>query len=151
MADRAAEPVTTPPIRAEIGANRLELIESGQARLHTLIEAIAGAEHSIKMLMYMFNPDHVGDEVRDALVAAARRGVRVRLLVDGFGSAAPPKFFDNLDESGGQYCVFNPSWGRRYFVRNHQKLVVVDDRIALIGGAKIDDNYLLDPGGGHGA
>src|SRR5437868_3956610 len=73
MADHAAEPVTTPPIRAEIGANRLELIESGQARLDTLIEAIAGAEHSIKMLMYMFNPDHVGDEVRDALVAQASR------------------------------------------------------------------------------
>ena len=40
------------------------------------------------MLMYMFNPDHTGDVVRDALVEAARRGVEVKLLIDGFGSAA---------------------------------------------------------------
>ena len=77
--------------------------------------------------------------VRDALVEAARRGVEVKLLIDGFGSAAPPDFFAALDQAGGEHCVFNPSYGRRYLMRNHQKLVVIDEDGAIIGGANIDD------------
>jgi cardiolipin synthase len=101
------------------------------------------------MLMYMFNPDRDGDAVRDALTEAARRGVEVKLLIDGFGSAATPKFFTDLAEAGGEHCVFNPSWGRRYLLRNHQKLIVIDDETVLIGGANIDANYLQDRGSKH--
>lgn len=146
MADRAPEPVTPPPIRAEVAGNLLEVIETGEGRMRALLEMIAGAQHSLKMLMYMFNPDHSGDVVHDALIDAARRGVDVKLLIDGYGSAAPPKFFADLDENGGRYCVFNPRYGRGYLWRNHQKLVVADDRVALIGGANIDDTYLTDAG-----
>jgi cardiolipin synthase A/B len=149
MADIDAQPATRSPIRAEIAGNTLELLETGEERLAALLEMIAGAQHSLKMLMYMFNPDRTGDEVRDALVEAARRGVEVKLLIDGFGSAAPPRFFTSLDESGGQYCVFNPSFGSRYLLRNHQKLVVADDRIAIIGGANVDDTYMTDRGAKH--
>ena len=149
MANRAPEPVTTPPIRAEVAGNMLEVIETGEARMRVLLELIGSAKHSLKMLMYMFNPDHSGDVVRDALIDAARRGVDVKLLIDGFGSAAPPKFFADLAENGGRYCVFNSRFGRRYLWRNHQKLVVADDRVALIGGANIDDTYLTDAGPRH--
>jgi cardiolipin synthase len=149
MADHPAEPVTHPPIRAEIAGNRLEVIETGAGRLRALLDLIAGAQHSFKMLMYMFNPDHAGSAVHDALLAAARRGVDVRLLVDGFGSDAPPQFFADLADAGGDYCVFNPSWGRRYLLRNHQKLVTADDAIAILGGANIDETYLTDTGPKH--
>jgi cardiolipin synthase A/B len=149
MADHPAEPVTRPPITAEIGGNRLEMIESGEARLSILLELIGGAERCIKLLMYMFNPDEVGEIVRDALVAAVARGVEVRLLIDGFGSGAPPSFFDPLTAAGGERCVFNPSYGRRYLLRNHQKLVVIDDQIAIIGGANIDSTYMSDGGAEH--
>ena len=149
MADQPAEPITKPPISAEIAGNRLELIESGEARLRTLIEHISCANRCIKMLMYMFNPDHVGHAVRDALVAAAQRGVEVRLLIDGFGSDAPADYFDVLNRAGGEECVFNPSYGRRYLLRNHQKLIVIDDEIAIIGGANIDDTYMIDHGAKH--
>src|SRR5690349_20618949 len=118
MADHPVEPIDRPPIRAEIAGNWLEVIESGEDRLQMLLELIGGAEQCIKMLMYMFNADRVGERVRDALVAAARRGVEVRLLVDGFGSGAPPEFFDELSAVGGEECVFNPSYGRRYLFRN---------------------------------
>ena len=101
------------------------------------------------MLMYMFNADHSSEAVRDALVEAAQRGVEVKLLIDGFGSSTPPRFFSQLEESGGQYCVFHPRYGSRYLVRNHQKLVVVDDRIAVIGGANVDDTYMTDRGPKH--
>ncbi len=96
------------------------------------------------MLMYMFTPDNDGDAVRNALTEAARRGVDVKLLIDGFGSAATPKFFTELAEAGGEYCVFNPSYGRRYLLRNHQKLIVIDEATVLIGGANIDATYLDD-------
>jgi cardiolipin synthase len=153
MADLPAgpqrEPLSRPPIRAEIAGNRLELIESGEMRLEILLGLIRGAEHSIKMLMYMFNADHVGRTVRDHLVEAAQRGVEVRLLIDGFGSAARPEFFEPLSKAGGEECVFNPSYGRRYLLRNHQKLVIVDEKVAIIGGANIDDTYMCDSGARH--
>ena len=146
MADRAVTPVTNPPIRAEIAGNKLELIESGVDRFKLLLQLIGGARTSIKMLMYMFNPDRDGDAVRNALTEAALRGVKVKLLIDGFGSAATPNFFTDLGNAGGEHCVFNPSWGRRYLLRNHQKLIVVDDETVLIGGANIDATYLEDRG-----
>ena len=86
MADQP--PVMSSTIRAEIAGNRLEVIESGDARLKLLLELIGGAERSIKILMYMFNADPVGEQVRDALVDAAARGVEIKLLIDGFGSDA---------------------------------------------------------------
>ena len=149
MADQGTLPAKTAPIRAEIAGNRLERIESGLERFNLLLELIAGARTSIKMLMYMFNPDRDGDAVRDALTEAARRGVKVKLLIDGFGSAATPDFFTKLAQAGGEHCVFNPSWGRRYLLRNHQKLIVVDDETVLIGGANIDATYLADRGAKH--
>ena len=149
MADLAAEPFTRPPIRADIAGNRLRLIESGDERLATLLQLIGAAERSIKMLMYMFNADRVGVAVRDALVAAAERGVEVRLLIDGFGSGATAAFFDSLNAAGAEECVFNPSYGRSYLLRNHQKLVVIDGRTAIIGGSNIDDTYMMDSGPRH--
>lgn len=149
MADRGSDPPRRAPIRAEIAGNRLELIETGQERFRLLLELIASARTSIKMLMYMFNPDRDGDAVRDALTQAARRGVEVQLLIDGFGSAVTPQFFDDLAEAGGDHCVFNPSWGRRYLLRNHQKLIVIDETTVLIGGANIDATYLDDRSAHH--
>ena len=84
-----------------------------------------------------------------ALTEAASRGVEVKLLVDGFGSAATPQVLRRAREAGGEHCVFNPSWGRRYLLRNHQKLIVIDDRTVLIGGANIDATYLEDRGSKH--
>lgn len=146
MADQTAKPPGPTPIRAEIEGNQLVLIESGEERLDLLLELIGAAEKSIVLLMYMFNPDAAGMSVRDALVAAARRGVDVKLMIDGFGSSARSDFFAALSDAGGRHCVFNPSYGRRYLMRNHQKLVVIDDRTAIIGGANIDQAYLTDDG-----
>jgi len=137
------------PIRAEVAGNRLEVIETGDARLNAILELIASATTSLNVLMYMFNADEAGDAVRNALDAAACRGVAVKLLIDGFGSAAPHPFLGGLRRSGGDYCVFNPSYGRRYLVRNHQKIIVADERTAIIGGANIDETYLTDSGPEH--
>jgi cardiolipin synthase len=147
MADQPDNPRR--PIRADVGGNRLEVIERGHERLRAVLDLIAGATTSLKVLMYMFNADEAGDAVRNALDAAACRGVDVKLLIDGFGSAAPHPFLEMLRRSGGDYCVFNPTYGRRYLVRNHQKIIVADERVAIIGGANIDETYLTDSGPEH--
>jgi cardiolipin synthase len=137
-------------IRAVVEGNRLELIESGVARLEELLRIIAGAEESLRLIFYIFDSDDSGRRVRDALVEAAGRGVRVRLLVDGFGcSTADARFFQPIKDAGGDFCVFNPRYGARYLVRNHQKLVVADRKAGIIGGANIQDSYLTDEGPKH--
>lgn len=137
------------PIRADVAGHRLELIETGSARLSVLLELIGGARKSLRIIMYMFDPDRVGKAVLDALIAAASRGVEVSLLIDGFGSDVPPRFFTHLEDAGGHYRLFNPAYGRRYLLRNHQKLIVVDDRTAIVGGANIDESYMTDTGPTH--
>jgi cardiolipin synthase len=144
-----SNPALNEAIRAEVAGNRLDVIETGDARLHAVLDLIGSASNSLNVLMYMFNADEAGDAVRNALDAAACRGVDVKLLIDGFGSAAPHPFLEVLRKSGGDYCVFNPTYGRRYLVRNHQKIIVADERIAIIGGANIDETYLTDTGPEH--
>lgn len=151
MADDAPGPLVTAPRRpgAIVAGNRIELIEGGEERLRAILELIANARESVRILFYIFNADWAGRLIRDALVEAAKRGVAVKLLVDGFGSTIQPKFLAGLQENGGETCVFNPSYGARYLVRNHQKLAIADERFAIIGGANIDDTYLSDEGPRH--
>ena len=151
MADQPTSATSTPgPIRATVEGNRLELIESGEARLAELLKIVERAEESLRLIFYIFDSDESGHRVRDALVQAAERGVRVRLLVDGFGcSTAEPEFFKPIKEAGGDFCVFNPRYGARYLVRNHQKLVVADKTVGIIGGANVQDSYLTDEGPTH--
>ncbi|HVM38355.1 MAG TPA: phosphatidylserine/phosphatidylglycerophosphate/cardiolipin synthase family protein [Sphingomicrobium sp.] len=138
------------PIRARIAGTRLELVESGEARLQAILDLIDGAEHSVRLLFYIFVADRVGRRIRDALAAAAQRGVKVKLLLDGYGcSAADPAFFQEVARHGGKLCLFHPRYGRRYLVRNHQKLCIADERRALIGGANIEDCYMTDEGPRH--
>lgn len=137
-------------IRATVAGNALELLEKGSDRLRAILRLIDGAQSSVRLLFYIFHVDRAGEAVRDALVRAAERGVKVEVLLDGFGcSGGMPGFFEPLDQSGGNLCLFHASYGRRYLLRNHQKLVVADGTHALIGGANIDQEYLADEGPGH--
>lgn len=135
------------PIRHRVGGTDLTLIEGGPGRLQAILDLIDGAQHSLRLLFYMFSADHCGTAIRDALIAALGRGVTVKLLLDGFGSGdTPVDFFQPIDDGGGQFCRFHPKYGRRYLLRNHQKLVIADDCRALIGGANVQDSYLLGEG-----
>ncbi|HEY0111922.1 MAG TPA: phosphatidylserine/phosphatidylglycerophosphate/cardiolipin synthase family protein [Allosphingosinicella sp.] len=130
---------------AEVAGNRLTLLADGQERLDALIELIESAKRSLRILYYIFLEDETGRRVRDALIAAARRGVQVSLLVDGFGSTRSMAFFQPLTEAGIGFCRFSPKYGRRYLLRNHQKLALADDRRVLIGGFNVADEYFAPP------
>lgn len=127
-----------------VDGNRLTLLVTGRRRLDALIALIDGAERSLRLLYYIYADDDAGRQVNDALIRAAGRGVRVALIVDGFGAGlvAQRSFFMPLAEAGVSVCWFSPRWGRRYLLRNHQKLALADERRIIIGGFNIEDDYL---------
>jgi cardiolipin synthase len=124
----------------EVAGNRLRLLPDGPERLEALIDLIDGANESLRVLYYIWENDESGRRVRDAMIAAAERGVQVSLLVDGFGAVAPP-FFKPLVDADARFCRFVPRWGRRYLLRNHQKLALADGRKAIVGGFNISNDY----------
>jgi cardiolipin synthase len=128
-------------VTADVAGHSLTLLAEGPERLEALIRLTEEAQESLRFLYYMFLDDASGTRVRDALIAAARRGVKVSLLVDSFGSTANADFFRPLSESGVSFCIFSPRWGRRYLLRNHQKLALADARRVIIGGFNVSDEY----------
>jgi cardiolipin synthase len=140
MAD--VDSASQPAISMTVGGTRLTVHSDGPERLDALIALIDGAQHSLRILYYIWLNDASGRRVRDALVAAAERGVEVSMLLDGFGSsAATPGFFRPLAGAGARFCRFVPRWGRRYLLRNHQKLALADGARAIVGGYNIGDEY----------
>lgn len=133
---------TQQTLELEVAGNRLTLLDEGPERLEALVALIEDARQSLRILYYIWDDDPAGRRVRDALIAASERGVQVSLLVDGFGSAnAPTGFFQPLLDAGARFCRFVPRWGRRYLLRNHQKLALADDDVVIIGGFNISTEY----------
>ena len=130
------------PVSLDVAGNRLTLLPDGPERLAALIRLIDEARGSLRVLYYIFLDDEAGRRVRDALLAAVGRGVKVSLLVDGFGSdTAKEAFFKPLMDSDCRFCRFSPRLGRRYLLRNHQKLALADGRRVIIGGFNVSDDY----------
>ncbi|QPQ54701.1 phosphatidylserine/phosphatidylglycerophosphate/cardiolipin synthase family protein [Allosphingosinicella flava] len=125
-----------------VDGNRLTLLADGLERLDALVKLIDSARTSLRILYYIFKDDAAGRRVRDALLAACARGVKVDILIDGFGSDdVGDAFFRPLIESECGFCRFTPRWGRRYLLRNHQKLALADGKTVLIGGFNVSDDY----------
>ncbi|WP_293940206.1 phosphatidylserine/phosphatidylglycerophosphate/cardiolipin synthase family protein [Sphingomonas sp.] len=129
-----------------IDGNQLTLLTEGPQRLAALLGLIDGAKKSLRLLYYIYTADRSGEQVRDALIRAVDRGVGVALLIDGFGSGKTPEnYFQDLHAKGARFCRFNPAYGRRYLLRNHQKLALADCETdncrVLIGGFNVEDSY----------
>ena len=127
----------------DVDGNSLSLLTAGPERLDALVALIAGAQTSLKLLYYMYADDEAGQRVHNALLAAAARGVKVALIVDGFGSdaTAHDEFFKPLKTVGIDVCAFHPRWGRRYLLRNHQKMALADEVRAIVGGFNVAADY----------
>ncbi|UUL82240.1 phospholipase D-like domain-containing protein [Sphingomonas qomolangmaensis] len=136
-----------------VDGNRLTMLDTGPRRYRALLDLIEGAQHSLRMLYYIYEDDAAGHAVGEALAAAAARGVKVSLLVDGLGSeaAAGRDFFEGLTAGGVDVCRFIPRFGRRYLLRNHQKLALADEARVIIGGFNIKSDYFGAPGDDHEA
>jgi cardiolipin synthase len=125
----------------EVDGNRLTLVPDGPGRLKALIALIDGAKQSVRLLYYIYAQDESGTLVYEAIERALDRGAQVSLLVDGFGLKTSEDYFSPLVAKGLVFCKFHPTFGRRYLIRNHQKLALADGRTILIGGFNVEDSY----------
>jgi cardiolipin synthase len=125
----------------DVEGNRLTLLIEPLDRLTGLLTLIEGATESLRLLYYTFADDHTGGRVRNALVAACGRGVHVSLIIDGFGSDPNDAFLQPLRDACVDICRFLPRYGRRFLLRNHQKLCIADGKRLVIGGFNIEDSY----------
>jgi cardiolipin synthase len=117
----------------------------GNEAYEALGAAIDGARHHVHAEYYLIRNDATGDWFKDRLIAAAKRGVEVRLLCDGYGCfAVHASYFRALRSAGVHVATFLPMRSlllQPVNLRNHRKIVVVDGAIAFTGGLNIGDEY----------
>ena len=127
--------------------NDIRMYVRGRAKFDDLLQDIEQAQHFVHIQYFIFRDDNLGRQVRDALIAAVRRGVEVRLLYDDMGCFAPTStFFKDMRAKGVKAYPFmkifqiRPSY--RLNFRNHRKIVVIDGHIGYIGGMNVADRYV---------
>lgn len=131
---------------APASADAVELLINGVQTYDELIAAFAQADHHIHLEYYIFEPDHTGTRIRDALVEQARRGIKIRLLLDRLGSKnADEIFLRPLREAGAEVEFFHPFFLKRLWrpeinLRSHRKIVVIDGSTGFTGGINITDD-----------
>lgn len=138
-----------------LAGNRLSLLNSGGEYFPALIAAIDAAVHEVHLETYIFADDATGRRVAAALAHAAHRGVAVRVLVDGFGAREfAAGLGASLTADRAEVMTYRPEIGQFRFRRHrlrrlHRKLVVVDGRLAFVGGINVlddlDDGKALSP------
>ena len=126
--------------------NHIELLRNGGDYFPALIAAIQAAQHEIRLETYIYEDDRTGRAIADALIAAARRGVRTCVAVDGFGSPAfGAGLGQALQDGGVEVYIYRPELARFHLHRHrlrrlHRKLACVDGRVAFVGGINIIDD-----------
>ncbi|MCB9994118.1 MAG: phospholipase [Hyphomicrobiaceae bacterium] len=125
-----------------VKGNDLTLYRNGDEAYPAMLAAIASAKGSVALLSYIFRDDAVGQRFADALIAARRRGIEVRVLVDGIGSGyLRSPITERLRAGGVEVRRFLHEWlpWKMPFInlRNHKKILVVDGTIGFTGGMNI--------------
>ncbi|HYO69590.1 MAG TPA: phospholipase D-like domain-containing protein, partial [Archangium sp.] len=135
---------------AETHGQLLPLLDGGAEAYPRMLAAIASATRRVHLEVYAFEHAGVGTHFLEALIAAARRGVEVKVIVDGWGSIGESRALaDMLRPAGIKVRVHNPLTsvlllGRLW--RNHRKILLVDDTVAFLGGINIGDHYAAAEG-----
>ena len=128
--------------------NKAQLLQDGPRTFASMFAAIEEAREHVFVEMYIFEDDATGERFADAFIAKQKQGVPVSVLYDGVGSlGTPPEFFQRLKDAGVTVAEFNPvnplkakvGWGINE--RDHRKLVIVDGRVAFLGGINISGVY----------
>ena len=148
---KVAEPHLLMPLPARNRAlrpgHRLALLGGGEALFPALANAIANARAEVMLETYIFEFTGSAVTVAEALEAAARRGVRVQVVVDGVGTGdVPAEWKRRWKAAGVHWRVFNPAQGWRLLLparwrRLHRKLCVVDGNVGFCGGINLLDDF----------
>ncbi len=133
------------------GGNEVTLLRGGDELFPAMCAALAAARHEVWLASYIFHHDASAATVVDALAAAARRGLMVNVVVDGFGADATwPAIEEQLRAAGVNAALFRPlnrwwSWFQPGQLRRlHHKLCVIDGSVAFVGGINLMDDR-FDP------
>src|SRR5438105_5033974 len=128
--------------------HELRLLKGATEFFPALVAAIDAAQHEVRLETYIFDFQGAGVDVAYALERAARRGVGVKVIVDGFGTPPlTPAWVERFDDAGVDWRVYSPlGWMGVLWIgawrRLHRKLCLVDGRIAFCGGINVlDDLY----------
>lgn len=137
-----------------VPGNRLEPLADGEAAYPPMLAAIDAAERSVTLSTYIFDNDTAGNRFQRALAAAVERGVEVRVLIDGVGARYSfPPTRRTLRQLGVPVAIFLPTllpWGLPWLnLRTHRKLLVVDGRVAFVGGMNIREEHVVTGGTEH--
>lgn len=128
--------------------NRVETLRNGDEIFPALFEAIDGAEHTIDFLTFVYWEGEIGAELADHLCARAKAGVRVRILLDGYGARTiDRRLLDDMADSGCDVRWFRPLHRlrpREVNHRTHRKVLIVDEDVAFTGGVGIADVWTGD-------
>jgi len=128
--------------------NKATLLQDGPSTYRAMFSAIGQAQDHINLESYIIEDDAVGQEFSELLLAQQRRGVQVNLIYDSVGGFNTPRlFFDRLTQAGVAVLEFNPvnplAARGPWLINNrdHRKLLIVDGRIAFLGGINISSVY----------
>lgn len=140
----------------DVGADSVRLLRDGAEAFPAMLESIARAEREVLLEMYWIGDDECGRRFREALMAAAQRGVVVRVIVDSVGSLAlTPQFWEPLVAEGALVVWYHPIRAllskldlARVDRRDHRKILVVDSKEGFCGGINMSRHWLpLGDGG----
>jgi len=127
------------------GGHQVKLIQSGESFFSSVEEIIDAAKHFIHFQTYIIDEDETGIRIIDALIRAAKRGVRTYLLLDAFGTKyLSNELINSIEESGILFRFFSPTFitkGFQLSLRLHSKVVIVDGEVAIIGGMNYANRY----------
>ncbi len=128
------------------GRCAIRMHADGEAAREALFEVIDGARERIDVCTFIIGDDALGHAVIERLAQRAREGLKVRVLLDGFGALSLPRHhFDRLRAAGGEVAVFRPFFSLRRIgprnLRNHRKLTIADDRWLWSGGRNLAGEY----------
>jgi cardiolipin synthase len=134
--------------RAPSPGNRAAILLDGPATHAAMFEAIEQARDHVNIESYIVENDGPGEDLAALLLRKRAEGVRINLMFDGWGSLrTPARYFESLSNAGVELLEFNPINPLRHPVawslhlRDHRKLLVVDGRVAFIGGVNISNVY----------
>jgi cardiolipin synthase len=126
--------------------DRIQLLVNGSPKYDALVNDIDAATDHVHLEYYIYDGDRSGTRIRDAMIAAIGRGVKVRLLMDGAGSfGTKEEFLQPLRDAGAELAVFHPLLrGVPHLrpllnFRSHRKIAVIDGRIGYTGGINVTD------------
>lgn len=123
---------------------QFKILDQGEEALQARIDSIDNAQDEVILCYFTFSQDLVSNSLFARLIAAVDRGVKVRLIVDGYYHEISKKMFSYLTSKGIEikiYAPFNLLRPNRWWKRMHNKFFVVDQKIFISGGRNIKDNY----------